>query len=186
MTKTKEVVLTIPRLVQFKKSGIFSGELYKDDYKGWLDMYLFCNKSDVFNKKPFRMNSEKKQYDEARSIFKSKKFKQAIECSRYVGIDNILKDMKLVMKPNNLPYQLTKKYHEVRYLQNTFFDNTISIVHSYLEKIIENSSVLTKEKGEECLEQLTSSVFLRMDEFLVKKGITLDVKLDVVQKKFNY
>jgi hypothetical protein len=186
MTKTKNVILTIPKLAQFRKSGIFSGEFYPKDEKSWLNMYLFCNSSDIFNDKPFRLNSEKNRFREAKSIYNSKKFKSAIECSRYVCFDNILKDMKIKMNKNNLPYHLTQKYHRVRYLENTFFENSIPIVHSHLENIIKNSSILTKEKGEECLEQLSSSVFLRMDEFLISKGLILDAKLDVSERKFFY
>ncbi|NQZ84557.1 MAG: hypothetical protein HRU03_02465 [Nanoarchaeales archaeon] len=186
MTKTKEVILTLPRISKFKPKGIFSGEIYNNDYRGWLNMYLFCNRSDMFNGKPFKLNSEIKQLREARAIFKSKKFKQAIECSRYVVFDNVLKDMKIKMDEKNLPYHLTKHYHEVRYLGNTFFDNSIPMVHLYLENIIQNSAELTREDGEKCLEQLSNSVFLRMDEFLVKKGLTLDSKLYIKEKKFSY
>jgi hypothetical protein len=177
MTKTKEINLTLSRISKFKSTGIFCGELYNNDFNGWLNIYLFCNNSDIFNGKPFRLCSEKNQYKEVRAIFKSKKFKQAIECSKYTSVDNILKDMKVSMDKNNLPYTLTKKYYEIRYVENTYFENTIPIVHSYLEKIIESSSVLTQEKGDECLEQLSSSVFLRMDEFLIKKGLSLDSRI---------
>lgn len=188
MTRTKDVILTLPRISKFinNRSGIFSGEIYNNDPKGWLNMYLFCNESNMFNGKPFNLNSDIKQLREARNIFKSKKFKQAIECSRYVAFDNVLKDMKIKMDENNLPYHLTKHYHEVRYLGNTFFDNSIPMVHLYLEKIIEDSTKLTREVGEKCLEQLSNSVFLRMDEFLVKKGLTLDSKLDVKEQKYSY
>ncbi len=98
MTKSENILLTIPNFKKFKKTGIFSEEIFPNDYNWTFNMYKFANGTDIFRGKPFRLHSQVNRIREAKSIHKLKKFKQAINLSRYTEVLQFFKNSEISMR----------------------------------------------------------------------------------------